>query len=118
MNKEKMGRDKMENGKKSKVTLDTMKPIVKEKPISLNVVIFCYWLYFIFNDYLTNNLIHFCFQCEPSEPVEKEIMLTGRAAEMAGYESSDEELDSYNSSSHRFSNPDQVKILLRSKNEN
>lgn len=41
-------------------------------------------------------------------------MLTGRAAEMAGYESSDEEDNSYNSSSHRFSNPDQVKILLRS----
>jgi len=41
-------------------------------------------------------------------------MLTGRAAEMAGYESSDEESDSYNSS-HRFSNPDQVKILLKSK---
>lgn len=41
-------------------------------------------------------------------------MLTGRAAEMAGYESSDEELDSLNSASHRFSNPDQVKILLKS----
>lgn len=51
-----------------------------------------------------------------SEPVEKEIMLTGRAAEMAGYISSDEEPESYNSSSHRFSNPDQVKLLLRSKN--
>jgi hypothetical protein len=51
-----------------------------------------------------------------SEPLEKEIMLTGRAAEMAGYISSDEEPDSYNSSSHRFSNPDQVKLLLRSKN--
>jgi len=33
---------------------------------------------------------------------------------MAGYESSDEEPDSCNSSSHRFSNPDQVKILLKS----
>lgn len=42
-------------------------------------------------------------------------MLTGRAAEMAGYESSDEEPDSYNVSSHRFSNPDQVKMLLKSK---
>lgn len=42
-------------------------------------------------------------------------MLTGRAAEMAGYESSDEEPDLYNSSTHRFSNPDQVKILLKSK---
>lgn len=41
-------------------------------------------------------------------------MLSGRAAEMAGYESSDEEPDSYNSSAHRFSNPDQVKILLKS----
>jgi len=41
-------------------------------------------------------------------------MLTGRAAEMAGYESSDEEPDSCNLSSHRFSNPDQVKILLKS----
>jgi len=43
-------------------------------------------------------------------------MLTGRAAEMAGYVSSDEEPDSYSSSSHRFSNPDQVKIILKSKN--
>lgn len=33
---------------------------------------------------------------------------------MAGYESSDEEPDSYGSS-HKFSNPDQVKILLKSK---
>lgn len=56
----------------------------------------------------------FFFFCIQSEPVEKEIMLTGRAAEMAGYESSDEEPDSFNSS-HRFSNPDQVKILLKSK---
>lgn len=40
MNKEKMGRDKMENGKKSKVNFDTMKPVVKEKTINLNVVIF------------------------------------------------------------------------------
>lgn len=43
-------------------------------------------------------------------------MLTGRAAEMAGYESSDEESDTYNPTTHRFSNPDQVKILLKSKN--
>lgn len=41
-------------------------------------------------------------------------MLTGRAAEMAGYESSDDD-DSYSSSTHKFSNPDQVKILLKSK---
>ncbi|KAL4143140.1 hypothetical protein QTP88_005504 [Uroleucon formosanum] len=84
MNKEKMGRDKVENGKKSKATADTMKTIVDEKQKNVN-----------------------------SEPVEKEIMLTGRAAEMAGYVSSDEELDSYSSSSHRFSNPDQVKIILK-----
>lgn len=84
MNKEKMGRDKVENGKKSKAIADTMKPIVDEKQKNMN-----------------------------SEPVEKEIMLTGRAAEMAGYVSSDEEPDSYSSSSHRFSNPDQVKIILK-----
>ncbi|XP_015374391.1 PREDICTED: PAX3- and PAX7-binding protein 1 isoform X1 [Diuraphis noxia] len=84
MNKEKMGRDKVENGKKSKAIPDTMKPIINEKQTHFN-----------------------------SKPVEKEIMLTGRAAEMAGYVSSDEEPDSYSSSSHRFSNPDQVKIILK-----
>ncbi|KAE9544711.1 hypothetical protein AGLY_000253 [Aphis glycines] len=83
MNREKMGRDKVENGKKSKTIADTVKPIVDVKQTNFN-----------------------------TEPVEKEIMLTGRAAEMAGYVSSDEEPDSYNSS-HRFSNPDQVKILLK-----
>jgi len=38
MNKEKMGRDKVENGKKSKTIADTMKPIVDEKPKKFNVI--------------------------------------------------------------------------------
>lgn len=38
MNKEKMGRDKVENGKKSKVIPDTMKPIVGEKQTNFNVI--------------------------------------------------------------------------------
>jgi len=37
MNKEKMGRDKVENGKKSKIIVDTMKSIVDEKPAHFNV---------------------------------------------------------------------------------
>jgi len=38
MNKEKMGRDKVENGKKSKANPDTTKPIVNEKQIHFNVI--------------------------------------------------------------------------------
>lgn len=38
MNKEKMGRDKVENGKKSKATADTMKTIVDEKQKNVNVI--------------------------------------------------------------------------------
>lgn len=35
MNKEKMGRDRVENGKKFKNFDDTMKPMVKEKQITI-----------------------------------------------------------------------------------
>lgn len=38
MNKEKMGRDKMENGKKNKHIGDTIKPIVKEIQTNLYVI--------------------------------------------------------------------------------
>lgn len=38
MNKEKMGRDKVENGKKSKTIADSMKPIVNEKQTNFNVI--------------------------------------------------------------------------------
>lgn len=41
MNKEKMGRDKMENGKKNKNTNDAIKPIVKETQTN-SYVIYCY----------------------------------------------------------------------------
>lgn len=38
MNKEKMGRDKIENGKKSKVIIcDTIRPIVRETQTNFNV---------------------------------------------------------------------------------
>lgn len=37
MTKEKMGRDKIENGKKSKHMNDAIRPIVKEKQIYFNV---------------------------------------------------------------------------------
>lgn len=33
-----MGRDKVENGKKSKANMDTMKPIVSEKQTHFNVI--------------------------------------------------------------------------------
>lgn len=38
MTKEKMGRDKIENGKKFKNINDTIRPIVKEKHSNLNVI--------------------------------------------------------------------------------
>ncbi|XP_050428525.1 PAX3- and PAX7-binding protein 1 isoform X2 [Adelges cooleyi] len=84
MNKEKMGRNKVETEKKSKITTNNtfQSVIIKESK-------------------------------KNSEPVEKEIMLTGRDAEMAGYESSDEERDTFHPSVHRFSNPEDVKIVLK-----
>ncbi|XP_050526915.1 PAX3- and PAX7-binding protein 1 [Daktulosphaira vitifoliae] len=85
MNKEKMSRNKSESIKKLTNTNETLQ--------------------LTFNELKTNK--------PKSESIEKEIMLTGRAAEMAGYESSDEEQDTFNPSVHRFSNPDEVKLVLK-----
>jgi hypothetical protein len=51
MNKEKMGRDKIENGKKSKTVSDTIKPI-KEKQTNFNVNIFIIFTACECNNYL------------------------------------------------------------------
>lgn len=55
MNKEKMGRDKIENGKKSKTISDTIRPI-KEKQTNFNVNS----LSFFFCEY-NNYLIYYVF---------------------------------------------------------
>lgn len=36
MNREKMGRDKTENGKKSKIISDSVKPVIKEKQTNVS----------------------------------------------------------------------------------
>lgn len=55
MSKEKMGRDKIENGKKSKVIIcDTIRPIVKETQTNLNVI-HNYW--FSLNHFYSEILI-------------------------------------------------------------
>lgn len=51
MNKEKMGRDKIENGKKNKNNSDTLRPIVKETQTNV-YVIYCYFNYAILYNYI------------------------------------------------------------------
>lgn len=57
MNREKMGRDKTENGKKSKIIDITVKPIIKEKQTNVIITFKVYLDLIIVQMYLTVNLI-------------------------------------------------------------
>lgn len=60
--------------------------------------------------------IKFFFHSKAGPVVPEEKILSGRSAEMVGYRSSsdDEDAENMNAPRHRFTQPDHVKMLLKS----